>query len=212
MGKVGAKGDSYYGKVAANYQKRRAKQGWWAVEQDEMKALLDTLPEGLSVLDVPFGTGRFVPFYNARGDKVIGLDASADMLAAAEEELGDQFQGCKTTVGSAMDLPYPDDSFDLVSSCRFIRDIIIKPDALKALAEFARVTRKHAIIQLGEHSTGGADDVAALSDTIPLHSQLSSKGNEEMLKGLGLKIVEKRLVKDDPEDASHVYHFLLEKA
>lgn len=211
MGKTGAKGDSYYGKVAANYQKRRSKQGWWSVEQEEMRSLLKTLPRDLSVLDVPFGTGRFVPYYHEQGFKIIGLDASGDMIETAKAELGDAFEGCKTAVGSAMDLPYPDESFDLVSSVRFVRDIIVKPDGLKAMSEFARVSRKYLIIQLGEHTGKGANDVAKLDDAIPLHSQLTAKGNEKMLKDLGLKITDKRLVKSDPDDESTVYHFMLEK-
>ncbi|MEM7469919.1 MAG: class I SAM-dependent methyltransferase [Pseudomonadota bacterium] len=211
MGKTGAKGDSYYGQVATNYQKRRAKQPWWTTEQEEMHSLLKTLPRGLSVLDVPFGTGRFVPFYRENAYSIFGLDASADMLKAAQSILGPAYEHCTTSTGSATSLPYPDASFDLVSSVRFIRDIIIKPDAVKAMQEFARVSRKYAIIQLGQHSGTGSDVLADLDDTLPLHSQLSAAGNTAMLQELGFGIVDKRLVKSDPDDASEVYHFLLEK-
>lgn len=212
MGKIGAKGDRYYGKVAANYLARRANQGWWSVEQAEMEALLQTLPRGLKLLDAPFGTGRFVPYYHAQGHDIHGLDISDDMITAARAALGAQFEGCKITIGSATDMPFEDGAFDLVTSARFIRDIIVKPDGLRALAEFARVTARYAVIQLGQHLGGGADDVADLDDAIPLHSQLSAKGNEAMLADMGFAIKQARRVKHDPEFSSEIYYFLLEKA
>ncbi|PCD75929.1 class I SAM-dependent methyltransferase, partial [Pseudothioclava arenosa] len=106
------KGDTYYNKRARNYEARRLKQEWWHVEQDEMKSLLETLPRGLKVVDIPFGTGRFVPFYDELGYQVHGLDASGDMLVAARESLGALYEKCSCTIGSAADLPYEDGAFD----------------------------------------------------------------------------------------------------
>ncbi len=208
MKKTGAKGDSYYEKVAANYEVRRAKQDWWQVEQDEMKALLDTLPKGLTVVDIPFGTGRFVPFYLERGYTVYGLDASVEMLNTAKSILGDSFGKCRVTTGSAMALDFADGQFDLLVSTRFIRDIIVARDAKSALAEFARVTKRYAIIQLGENTQTRSSTVDG--DYI-LGSRLSSAGNVKMLKSFGFNVVEKRLVKSDPDQNSNVYHFLCER-
>ncbi len=208
MKKTGAKGDSYYGRVAQNYEKRRKKQGWWDVEQDEMKALLETLPKKLSVVDIPFGTGRFVPFYLERGFDVHGLDASDEMLKAASESLGGDFKKCTVSTGSAMELPFSDGQFDLLVSTRFLRDIIVAKDAIAALHEFARVTKKHAIIQLGEHTS---PEGAELDPEHVLGSRLSEKANIEMLSKAGFEIVEKRLVKSDPSESSVIYHFLLKK-
>jgi ubiquinone/menaquinone biosynthesis C-methylase UbiE len=211
MGKISAKGDSYYGNVAANYQIRRAKQSWWQVEQTEMKGLLHALPKGLSVLDVPFGTGRFAPLYMRRKFEVYGVDVSSDMLLAAKDTLGETFDACKTTTGSATDLPYRDESFDLVVSVRFLRDIIVKSDAETALSEFARVTKKYAILQLGQSISKGIN-LSALDDDIPLLSQLDALGNKQLLAKHGFKIVDSKRVKSDPADNSEIYHFLCEKA
>jgi ubiquinone/menaquinone biosynthesis C-methylase UbiE len=208
MKKTGAKGDSYYGRVAENYENRRAKQGWWKVEQKEMFALLETLPKGLSVVDIPFGTGRFVPFYLERGFTIHGMDASNEMLKSASEILGEDFKKCAVKTGSAMDLEYADGQFDLLVSTRFLRDIIVSADAKKALSEFARVTSKYAIIQLGQN-TKDNDDPA--DPEVILASRLSEKGNVELLKDSGFRILEKRLVKSDPEDDSEIFHFLCEK-
>jgi ubiquinone/menaquinone biosynthesis C-methylase UbiE len=208
MQKTGAKGDSYYGRVAQNYEKRRKKQEWWDVEQSEMKSLLETLPEGFSVVDIPFGTGRFVPYYLERQFDISGLDASIEMLNAASQSLGSNLQKCRVSTGSAMDLPFADEQFDLLVSTRFLRDIIVAKDALKALDEFARVTKQFAIIQLGESISTDGEEIDP--DHI-LESRMSDKDNKKMLKDAGFKIVEKRLVKTDKDMNSQIFHFLVKK-
>lgn len=208
MGNPKVKGDSYYGKVAANYEKRRRQQAWWSVEQDEMEALLDTLPRGLKVLDVPFGTGRFVTAYIARGHEITGLDASYAMIAQGAEILGADFNHCTTRTGSAMDLPFADGAFDLLVSTRFLRDIISFHDARIALAEFARVTRRYAIIQLGQSLDGTSVQVA---ESAPMQSQLSAKAIDELLGSVGFTPTARRKVKSDPEANSEIFHILCEK-
>jgi hypothetical protein len=52
-------GDSFRGAVATNYLAERIHKPIWQLEQHAMRRLLSSLPDGLSVLDVPFGTGRF---------------------------------------------------------------------------------------------------------------------------------------------------------
>ncbi len=203
------KGDSYYGKTARNYEIRRTRQPWWHVENTEMEALLDTLPRSLRVVDVPFGTGRFVPMYLERGYQIHGLDASQAMISQAGEILGEQFKKCSTKTGTATALPYEDGEFDLLVSTRFLRDIIIFKDAKKALAEFARVTKSYAIIQLGQ--------TTAAKGTTPrageaMGSKMSAKQIENLLASVGFSIVEKRLVKADEADASEIYHVLCKKS
>lgn len=202
------KGDSYYGKVAENYEFRRSKQAWWSVEHTEMADLLRTLPRGLSVLDVPFGTGRYVPLYLEQGFKVCGLDASEAMLAQAARQLGPDFKACKTVTGTATALPYEDGAFDLVVSTRFLRDIISFADAKKALAEFGRVTRKYAIIQLGQSTAEQA--VTPVRDEA-MGSKLSARQNRRLLASAGFRVIDRRLVKEDPDAQSEIYHFLCKK-
>ena len=202
------KGDSYYGKTARNYEIRRTRQQWWHVENTEMEALLDKLPRALRVVDIPFGTGRFVPMYLERGYQIHGLDASEAMVAQAGEILGDSFKKCSTSIGSATELPYEDGEFDLLVSTRFLRDIIIFKHAKQALAEFARVTKSHAIIQLGQTTNAkGAMPKAGEA----MGSKMSAKQIENLLTSVGFTIVEKRLVKSDEADNSEIYHVLCKK-
>jgi ubiquinone/menaquinone biosynthesis C-methylase UbiE len=202
------KGDRYYGKTAMNYEDRRRKQAWWHVEQQEMENLLDMLPTGLKVVDIPFGTGRFVPAYLERGHEIWGLDASADMLKAAEAELGPEFfSKCTVTTGLANELPYEDGQFDLLVSTRFLADIIPFGVAKQALAEFSRVTKKYAIIQLGHQRAGGQTP----DDRYTMSTMMSAKAINTLLRDNGFSVVAKRLVKSSDEGESRIYHFLCEK-
>lgn len=203
---TGPKGDSYYRNRALNYNKKRLKQEWWHVEQKEMEALLESLPRNLSVVDIPFGTGRFVPFYDKFGYKIAGLDASADMIGAARDALGVLYDKCSCTVGDAMDLPYKDGAFDLVVSTRFLRDIVTFGMAKTMLSEMARVTSKYAIIQLGNNFETGRTP----QDDEVMGGNLSMAGVDALLLDNGLTVKERRLVLSEPE-IGEIYHVLCEK-
>jgi len=199
------KGNSYYNKRAETYEKRRRKQPWWQVEQDQMAELLAGLPDGLSVVDIPFGTGRFVADYLGKDFKVSGLDASDHMLAAAKDALGDDYERCTCVVGDAADLPYEDGQFDLLVSTRFLRDIVTFAQAKNMLAEFARVTNRFAILQLG-HSfpkLGYPDDDDVMAGRMTEAQVIA------LLAKHGLDAKEWRLVKDDGE--GKISHILCEK-
>ena len=201
------KGDSYYNNRAANYDKRRSRQEWWHVEQREMKSLLDGLPQDMNVVDIPFGTGRFVPYYDELSHTVFGLDASNEMLAAAKKSLGVLFDKCTCVTGTAAKLPFADGQFDLLVSTRFLRDIVVFADAQAMLAEFARVTSKYAIIQLGEHP----DTHRRPDDNEVMGSVMSRTAVTRMLSGVGLKVIDRRLVKTN-DDGGEIYHILCEKS
>jgi ubiquinone/menaquinone biosynthesis C-methylase UbiE len=141
-------GDSYYGERAENYLATRLKQEYWHQEQEVFQEILQALPRDLRVLDVPFGTGRFVPFYLEHGFKIHGLDSSEDMIAVASKELGAEFSACEVVVADALDLPFEDQYFDLIVSFRFLSHIVSASDARLILKEFHRVCRKQVMIQL----------------------------------------------------------------
>lgn len=202
------KGDRYYGKTAQDYEAVRTKQPWWTVEQDEMKDLLSSLPRDMSVVDIPFGTGRFVPYYLERGFKVFGLDASKDMLASAQDLLGDDYDHCTTTTGLSTKLPFADAQFDLLVSTRFLRDIILFRDVKTTLSEFARVTKRFAILQLGVK-------LSAPYETPPDDERIGSRMSEDqtrvLLSDFGFKEIDARKVKGTRDSSSEIRHILCEK-
>jgi ubiquinone/menaquinone biosynthesis C-methylase UbiE len=201
-----AKGDSYYRNVAKNYEKRRSTQEYWQVEQTEMRALLEGLPRGLTVVDIPFGTGRFVPFYAEFDYSISGLDASDHMIAAAAKALGPLFERCTCVVGDAADLPFEDNTFDLVVSTRFLRDVVPFGPAKKMIAEMSRVTSRYAILQLG-NSFG--DDTAPNDEDV-MADNLSRESVDTLLVENNLEVMERRLVREN-QRGGEIHHILCRK-
>lgn len=105
----------------------RDRPGW----EDELREL-EQFIAGLSpvrTLDVACGTGFLTR--HLRGD-VVGLDASARMLALARE----QAPNARYVQGDALALPFPDGSFDRVFTSYFYCHL--EPEARERFVEEAR--------------------------------------------------------------------------
>ncbi len=93
------------------------------------------------VLDVATGTGRLPlflleePFFNGR---VVGLDASARMLAQAAPKLAPFGHRATLVQQTAIALPFPDSAFHAVTCLEALEFL---PDELAALREMERVLR-----------------------------------------------------------------------
>lgn len=135
----------YRGATADLYEAKRAGQEKWRAEDRIVREMLDPLPETTQILDIPIGTGRFIPYYEARGFQVIGLDVSSDMLAQARRRI----MSSRVSVGPgdifAIDLP--DEAVD-VAVCIRIFNLIDASDMKAALHEVQRVTRDQIILNL----------------------------------------------------------------
>jgi len=95
--------------------------------------------KGGLVLDVGTGVGRWVPFLLDRGAaRVIGIDIEQDRLLRASRRRygGDAAFG----VASAARLPFPDRTFDFVSSVAVLLHLDYESKE-KAIAEIARITK-----------------------------------------------------------------------
>lgn len=78
--------------------------------------LVDVLPDGADVLDVGTGPGVLVSeLARRRPDvRIVGVDLSADMIAAAQRNLRDVADRASARQADVADLPLGDDAFDLV--------------------------------------------------------------------------------------------------
>ena len=99
------------------------------------------------ILDLPTGTGRFVPSFLEAGIAVAGADISQEMMREARAKLGASapagllgFVQC-----DAERLPLRDASFDAVASIRFFMHLTPQVRA-RVLREFARVSRRWVIV------------------------------------------------------------------
>lgn len=99
------------------------------------------LAPGAALLDVGCGPGTdlfdMVAEVGSAG-RLVGLDASAVMIAEARRRAEAIGVPISFEVGEVQALPFPDASFD---ACRAARLLEHLPDARQALAEMARVTR-----------------------------------------------------------------------
>jgi SAM-dependent methyltransferase len=125
----------------------------WAISEDQQlpayeEALRRVGPvAGRRVLDVGCGVGAFLRLVAARGGESFGLDASAALIALARTRLPE----ADLRIGEMEDLPWPDDSFDLVTG---FNAFFFANDFVAALREAGRVARPGApvVIQVwGRH-------------------------------------------------------------
>jgi demethylmenaquinone methyltransferase/2-methoxy-6-polyprenyl-1,4-benzoquinol methylase len=89
---------------------------------------------GSRALDVATGTGDLAVALAARGAEVVGVDFAEEMLAIARRKA----PGIAFEPGNALDLRYPDDSFDAATVGFGARNFA---DLDRGLAEMVRVVR-----------------------------------------------------------------------
>ena len=104
-----------------------------SVEQPVVWAILDRLAPGDAV-DAACGTGRHAAHLVERGHRVLGVDASPEMLAEARAHVS----GCEFQEGDLASLPVDSASVDL-AVCALALEHVEDLDA--AVAELARVVR-----------------------------------------------------------------------
>ncbi len=143
--------NAYWGEAAERYVEKRIRQKTWHIEQSLIHQLLNEVPNRSTVLDVPFGTGRFAGMYLKKGMTVFGLDISRDMFQVSKSDLGPDYRRCRCAIGRADQLPYQDDSFDLIVCCRFL-GLISYRMAARVLAELQRVAKSRVILYMVVHN------------------------------------------------------------
>ena len=133
-------------------------EGWYAkgrgarVEEAERALLgwmVSALPATRSVLEVGCGTGHFARWLASRVPRVVGMDRSPAMLA----EMGRQRPSLTAVLGDAYQLPFRNQSLDLVV---FVTALEFLDRPGEALAEAVRVARQGLLlIVLNRWSIGG---------------------------------------------------------
>lgn len=127
------------------------------------------LAPGDRVLDLGCGAGRHAFECYRRGAQVVALDQNGEEIRevakwlAAMEEAGEAPAGASATAmeGDALNLPFPDDSFDVVIISEVMEHI---PDDKGVLAEMVRVLRPGGRIAVTVPRYGPEKVCWALSD------------------------------------------------
>lgn len=116
-------------------------------------ASLVPLQPGLKVLDIGCGTGSQLRYLSDRGYKIYGIDLSEPMLGLAKSKLG---KNALLSMGDAIRIPFPAQTFDLVISSLFIHQLapalrsamlvetsrVIKPGGQILLVDFRVLSRR----------------------------------------------------------------------
>lgn len=135
-------GDSYRLIASEKWKAKSAAMGAHATEA--IVDLANPLP-GMKVLDLASGTGEPAISIAARignTGHVTAFDQSSDLLEiAAERARQRDLQNLSTRQGDAQELPFPDQSFDLVTS-RF--GVMFFQDCVRAMREVRRVLKPSA--------------------------------------------------------------------
>lgn len=95
---------------------------------------------GERLLDIGCGYGHHLLMFSRLGLDVTGVDASSHMVESAKSRLGPR---SAIQLGSAEDLPFDDNEFDLVA---FVHTLEFLDNPLLALREAGRVARRKVFI------------------------------------------------------------------
>jgi len=131
----------YYDEFAERYDDKRGGRvpgGYHdLIDELEMGFLEPYAAEG-EVLEVGCGTGLLMQRMGSFASKVTGLDLSPGMLDRARE------RGLDVVEGTATDLPFPDQSFDVTCSFKVLAHV---DDLGAALREMVRVSRRWVVAE-----------------------------------------------------------------
>lgn len=107
------------------------------------------IKDGARVLDAGTGTGETIKaiLKNSNPAKVVGIDISKGMLKIAREKI--KVKGVGFEIQDISALPYPDNSFDVVT-CTWALETLKEPK--KAVTEFLRVINKDGYVIYVFHS------------------------------------------------------------
>lgn len=106
------------------------------VEKAFARLFPDKVP---NMLDVGCGTCFYFPLLAPHAEKITGIDLCIPMLEQARELIAEKgLDNCEVRESSALELPFEDETFDVVHSWDFLHHV---PDPKKAASEIHRVLK-----------------------------------------------------------------------
>lgn len=136
----GTEVSAYYDAFAETYDRGRDR-GYHQLIDEQAAEIVSRYGEGRDVLEVGCGTGLVLERLAGFAKRAEGIDLSPGMLEHARS------RGLAVQQGNATELPFEDESFDVVCSFKVLAHV---PDLQAALLEMARVLRPggHAVFDL----------------------------------------------------------------
>lgn len=133
---------SVYDQIAGEYDERIPGEGPSdeIFTDTEREFLLGRISSGERVLDLGCGTGRFTVPLAESGAAVTGLDLSQGMIEIARRKLADRGLHAEMQQGDMAHMPFPDGSFDTVTSMLALMHIPLE-DRQAVFLEVSRVLK-----------------------------------------------------------------------
>jgi ubiquinone/menaquinone biosynthesis C-methylase UbiE len=195
----------YRGKTAQDYDRKRRKRKKWRLELDAVETMITHFDAGSSILDLPLGTGRFLPLYKPGNHRVLGLDISLDMLQQARDKLQENVRQPAMAMGDGENIPLKDLSVDYVVCIRLL-NWLTHEAMKKVIAECDRVARKGMVIGFRTRKPMTAADFIkmGLIELMPTPRHLKKWGIAlhrftMKVKGKLLKIARQTVKKEKPQ-------------
>ena len=125
------------------------------------------LEPGARVLEVGVGTGLSLSAYPSHCD-VVGIDLAQDMLDQAQDKIREQgWQHISLRQMDALNLSFPDDSFDYVMAFHVVS---VVPDATRLLDEARRVLRPNGTLVVINHFRSERPIIGSLVEMAEIRS------------------------------------------
>jgi SAM-dependent methyltransferase len=141
-----------------------------------MPALLDLLPrgEGGLALDVGCGEGRLAREMKRRGYRMTGLESSPSLQAAAREA-DPEFD---VVLADAADMPFPDDTFDLVVASLSLMNMDDMPGAVREIGRVLKPLGVFCFSVLHPLNTWGDAGDVSYFDTVAYEERVEAGTNQ----------------------------------
>jgi ubiquinone/menaquinone biosynthesis C-methylase UbiE len=159
------------------------------VQKTVLKLAAEQVPQPAAILDVGCGTGKLLGLAHGRfpGAKLAGIDAAIEMVKQAQASNPEGTIGFQQ--GMAEELPFPDDSFDLVFSTMTFHHW---NDQGRGIAEIARVLTPRGRWLLAEFVATGF--VGLMRRVLRLHQFPERTRLRRSLLASGLEVVAEQRV------------------
>ncbi len=131
---------AYFANVAEQWDEIRA--GYFSEHMRDAAIAKANVPANAVVADVGTGTGFMALGLASKAWKVVGFDASPQMLAVARQNLS-AFDNVELREAAGDQLPVPDGTFDGVFANMYLHHA---PDPAKAIKELTRVLKPNGVL------------------------------------------------------------------
>ena len=172
MGEIEAHESKLYSEFAPFYDRFFGK-----IFYSRLRHVIESLniPRNARVLEVGAGTGVSFPAYPSHCE-VVGIDLAPDMLARAQDKIHEhRWSHLKVIEMDAMNLEFPDDSFDYVMAFHVVT---VVPDPIRMIQEAKRVCKPGGKIVIVNHFTSAFPPLGFLTEILdPVTRRLGWRTN-----------------------------------